>query len=99
MELAHYVQGGIYRKHDRSDTGVFTMFINTRHAAGNNIEIVKRWRVFRCQKYLGEGSSIISEAIPEPLGQPGLSLLILMCAVSMPAAVCVFVHRCRPPSC
>lgn len=63
MELAHYVQGGIYRKHDRSDTGVFTMFINTRHAAGNNIEIVKRWGVFRCQKYLGEGSSIISEAL------------------------------------
>lgn len=94
MEVEHSVQGGIYRKRS-----VFTMFINTRHAAGNDTEIVKRRRAFRCQKYLGEGSSINSEAIPEPLGQPGLSLLILTCAVSMPAAVYLFVHRSRHPSC
>lgn len=42
MEAEHSVQGGIYRKRDISDAGVFTMFINTRHAAGNDTEIVKR---------------------------------------------------------
>lgn len=93
------MQVGIYRKHDRSDTSVFTAFINTRHAAVNNIEIVNKRSVCRCPKYLPERALIISEAIPEPSGQPGLSLLIFTCAVSMPAAAGLFVHRCGHLSC
>lgn len=74
---------------------VFTAFIKARQDAENNAESVNKPSVCRCHKHVSEGRLIISGVTPELSGHPGLSLLVFTCTVSMPAAVGLFVHRCR----